>query len=151
LFKPSGSFTEATNLLCKRASKAIFCIRKLLFSENNNILPHIKLFETCVISIILYCIEVWSLNISKDNKIIESKYWNTVKIQIKFTKYLIGVNKVAVNAAVLAELGMYPVSMQALKLSISFWLHVLNSGENSLVSAAYKASLLLPNGFAKKN
>jgi hypothetical protein len=28
---------------------------------------------------------------------------------------------------------------------------VLNSGENSLVSAAYKASLLLPNGFAKKN
>jgi hypothetical protein len=35
LFKPSGSFTEATNLLCKKASKAIFCIRKLLFSENN--------------------------------------------------------------------------------------------------------------------
>jgi hypothetical protein len=27
---------------------------------------------------------------------------------------------------------------------------VLNSGENSLVFAAYKASLLLPNGFAKK-
>jgi len=46
-------------------------------------------------------------------------------------------------------LGMYPVSIQALKLSISFWLHVLNSGENSLVSTAYKASLLLPNGFAK--
>jgi hypothetical protein len=85
--------------------------------------------------------------------ILESKYWNMapVKIQIKFAKFLIGVNKAAVNAAVLAELGMYPVSIQALKLSISFWLHVLNSGENSLVSTAYKASLLLPNGFAKKN
>ena len=37
-----------------------------------------------------------------------------VKIQIKFAKFLIGVNKAAVNAAVLAELGMYPVSIQAL-------------------------------------
>jgi hypothetical protein len=44
---------------------------------------------------------------------------------------------------------MYPVSIQALKLSISFWLHMLNSGENSLVSTAYKSSLLLPNGFDK--
>jgi hypothetical protein len=35
-----------------------------------------------------------------------------VKIQIKFAKFLIGVNKAAVNAAVLAELGMYPVSIQ---------------------------------------
>jgi len=61
-----------------------------------------------------------------------------VKTQIKFAKFLIGVNK----AAVLAELGMYPVSIQALKLSISFWLHMLNTGENSLVSTAYKASLL---------
>ena len=52
-----------------------------------------------------------------------------VKIHIKFAKNLIGVNKAAVNAAVLAELGMYPVSIQALKLSISFWLHVLNSGK----------------------
>jgi hypothetical protein len=153
LFKPSGSFTEATNLSCKKASKAIFCIRKLLFSENNNIFPHIKLFETCVIPtcILLYCSEVWSLNIIKDNKILESKYWNLapVKTQIKFAKFLIGVNKAAVNAAVLSELGMYPVSIQALKLSISFWLHMLNSGENSLVSTAYKSSLLLPNGFAK--
>ena len=73
-----------------------------------------------------------------------------VKIQIKFANFLIGVNKAAVNAAVLAELGMYAVSIQPLKLSISFWLHVLNSGENSLVSAAYKASLLLPNEIAKK-
>ena len=72
------------------------------YIENNNILPHIKLFETCVIPtctcILLYCSEVWSLNIIKDNKILESKYWNMapVKIQIKFAKFLIGVNKAAV-------------------------------------------------------
>jgi hypothetical protein len=64
-----------------------------------------------------------------------------VKIQIKFAKFLIGVNKAAVNAAVLAELGMNPVSIQALKLSISFWLHILSSGDNSLVSTAYSMFL----------
>ena len=51
-------------------------------------------------------------------------------------------NKAADNAVVLAELGMYPVSIQALKLSIGFWLHVLNSGENSLVTQENKSSVL---------
>jgi parvulin-like peptidyl-prolyl isomerase len=34
IFKPSGSFTEAINQLDKKASKAIFCIRKSVCSEN---------------------------------------------------------------------------------------------------------------------
>jgi hypothetical protein len=68
---------------------------RILNSDNNNILLHIKLFETCVIPILLYCSEVWSLNIIKDNKILESKYWNMapVKIQIKFDKFLVNVDK----------------------------------------------------------
>jgi hypothetical protein len=32
-----------------------------------------------------------------------------VKVQIKFAKALLGVNKQAVNLAVLGELGMYPI------------------------------------------
>jgi hypothetical protein len=53
------------------------------------------IIPTCIL---LYCSEVWSLNIIKDNTILESKYWNMapVKIQIKFDKFLIGVNKAAV-------------------------------------------------------
>lgn len=31
VFKHSGSFTEALRLLCKKVSKAIFCIRKQIF------------------------------------------------------------------------------------------------------------------------
>jgi len=97
LFKPTGSFTEATNLLCKKASKAIFCIRKLLFSESNNILPHIKLFETCVIISFFTTVRSGLLILLKIIKFLSQ---NTVKIQIKFSKFLIGVNKAAVNAAV---------------------------------------------------
>jgi hypothetical protein len=36
---------------------------------------------TCVIPILLYCSEVWSLNIIKDNKILESKYWNMAPVK----------------------------------------------------------------------
>lgn len=41
-----------------------------------------------------------------------------VKLQIKFAKNLLGVNSKAANTAVLAELGMYPIGIQALKSSV---------------------------------
>jgi hypothetical protein len=41
-----------------------------------------------------------------------------VKVQIKFTKTLLGVNKQAVNLAVLGEIGMYPISIHAFKSAI---------------------------------
>jgi hypothetical protein len=46
LFKPSGIFTSAINLLCKEVSKAMFCIRKLLYSDTLNVYPHLKLFDS---------------------------------------------------------------------------------------------------------
>jgi hypothetical protein len=36
IFKPSGSFSFAKNYLSKKASKAMFCIRKTLYSEKLN-------------------------------------------------------------------------------------------------------------------
>lgn len=46
----------------------MFCIRKLLFSDKLNIYPHLKLFESCLKPILLYCSEIWALNmIVKDN------------------------------------------------------------------------------------
>ena len=58
LFKPSGSFTKATELLCKKAKKALFCIYKTLNSDKLNILPNLKLFDSCFKPILLYCSEV---------------------------------------------------------------------------------------------
>jgi hypothetical protein len=61
LFKPSGTFSDAIDYLSKKACKAMFCIRKSLYSNKSNIPIHMKLFEACVKSILLYCSEVWSL------------------------------------------------------------------------------------------
>ena len=151
VFKPSGVFSEAINLLCKKASKAIFCIKKMLISDKINVSAHLKLFESCVSPILLYCSEIWCLNIIKTDKSLESKYLSmqSVKVQIKFAKYLLGVNKAAVNLAVLSELGMYPISIQALKSSVGFWLHILKSKEK-LLGEAYKLSSQLTDGFQNK-
>jgi hypothetical protein len=61
----------------------------------------------------------------KDNdKEFESKYLSKlpVKVQIKFAKALLGVNK----QAVLGELGMYPIFIHALKSAIEYWFHNIN-------------------------
>ena len=76
VFKPSGSFSFAIHYLSKKASiKAMFCIRKTLYSEKLNAFLHLRLFDACVKPILLYCSEIWSLDILiKRNKNFESKY-----------------------------------------------------------------------------
>jgi hypothetical protein len=75
IFKPSGSFSFAINYLSKKASKAMFCIRKTLYSEKLNAISHVKLFDACVKPILLYCSEIWSLDILiLRNLNFESKY-----------------------------------------------------------------------------
>jgi hypothetical protein len=48
---------------------------------------------------------------------VELKYDSFIpnKIQMKYAKYMLGVHKSATNIAVLAELGLYPLSIAALK------------------------------------
>jgi hypothetical protein len=54
---------KATELLCKKAKNALFCIYKTLNSDKLNILPNLKLFDSCVKPILLYCSEVLCRNI----------------------------------------------------------------------------------------
>jgi hypothetical protein len=149
IFKPSGSFTEAINQLAKKFSKAFFCIRKSLCSENMNVVLHMKLFDSCVKPILLYWSEIWAMSlIVKDGIDIETKYdsFHPNRIQIKLAKYILGVHKSAINIAVLGELGLYPLSIQSLKSCINYWLYLVNTQENSLVFYSYKENILLKDG-----
>jgi hypothetical protein len=136
LFKPSGSFSAAVNLSCKKASKAVFSIRRSLFSEYMNTAPQLRLFDSCVKPILLYCSDI----LVKENANFEDRYFSfpPVKVQIKFIKHLLGVNRGAVNLAVFSELGVIPISIDAIKLSVGFWNHLVNSDDVSLIEQAYK-------------
>ena len=84
IFKPSGSFPFAIHYLSKKASKAMFCIRKTLYSEKLNAFLHPRLFDACVKPILLYCSEIWSLDILiKRNLNFESKYDSLFQIEHK--------------------------------------------------------------------
>ena len=72
-----------------------------------------------------------------------------VKVQIKYAKALLGVNKQAVNLAVLGEIGMYPISIHAFKSAIEYWLHILKS-EDILLYKAYETYRSLPDSFATR-
>ena len=153
LFKPSGSFSAAISHLCRKASKAMYSIRRSLFSDKINTLPSIKLFDSCVKPILLYCSEIWCLdNLVTSKCNIEEKHFSCppVKVQIKFIKHLLGVNRSAVNLAVFSELGVVPISVDALKLSVGFWLHLVNSHDSSLVNNAYKVNYTLNLSFSNK-
>ena len=86
---------------------------------------------------LLYCSEIMCLDtLLKDKVTMESRYFlfQPVKVQIKFAKYVLGVNKTAPHLAVLGELGMIPCSVDDIKLCVGFWHHVVNSNLDSLIT-----------------
>jgi hypothetical protein len=72
----------------------------------------------------------------------ESRYFlfQPVKVQIKFAKHILGVNKTAPKA-VLRELDMIPCSVDAIKLCVGLWHHVVNSNPDSLINEMYVSSV----------
>lgn len=88
--------------------------------------------DACVKPIILYCSEIWSLDILiKRNLNFESFVLN--KTEIKFAKYVLGVHKSATNIAVLSELGLFPLLLCNMQATITYWLHLLSVNSNSLI------------------
>ena len=150
LFKPSGTFSHAVNNLTNKAKKAMFSLRSTLTSDRLLVQPKMKLFDSCIKPIALYCSEVWIMDIIKVSKGGIEKRFNSVtpeKMHVKYLKNMLEVDRGAVNSAVLSELGRYPLYISSLKLMIGFWIHIINSNANSLINIAYHANKLIKNGF----
>ena len=131
----------------------MFCIRKTLYSEKLNAFLHLRLFDARVKPILLYCSEIWSLDILiKRNSNFESKYDSFVpnKTQIKFAKFVLVVHKSATNIAVLSELGLFPLSLCTIKATINYWLHLLSANANSLIYHSYQENTLRKDGLCSK-
>jgi hypothetical protein len=59
------------------------------------------------------------------------------KIQIKYVKYILGVDKSATNLAVMSELGLFPLTISAIRAALGFWLHTINMDDTFLVKNAF--------------
>ena len=59
------------------------------------------------------------------------------KIYTRFSKFVLGVHSKASNFAVYIELGQFPLIISVIASVINFWIHTLQSGNESLISQAY--------------
>lgn len=71
------------------------------------------------------------------------KDWEYEKLNLKFCKYLLGVNKRSTNIAVLSELGRMPLFVSHITAMFTFLHGLENSDSNSLVHHALKESISL--------
>ena len=63
------------------------------------------------------------------------------KLHIKFSKYILGVNKRATNFATLSELGRFPLHFDIIKSMIRYWYRLENLDSNfTLLKDAYEES-----------
>ena len=63
------------------------------------------------------------------------------KIYTRFSKYVLGVHSKACNFALHSELGQVPLIIYVIASVINFWLHILQSGYDNLISEAYREHL----------
>ncbi len=133
---PSGGINSGLTDLKDRALKAFFKLRNKMGPLFQYCPPiTIKLFETLVKPILLYCSDFWGiLKMPKNNP-----YEN---IHMKFCKQLLGVQKQTTNIGVLLELGQVPLQLYAIKNAIKNWIRIVrNEKANELVIKSYNLAL----------
>ena len=68
------------------------------------------------------------------------------KVHIKFCKFLLGVNKRAVNLAVKGKLGCFPTGISCMLQAFKYWYHIQSSNNLILLEA-----LAVSETFIKSN
>ena len=125
----TGTMNDGLNDLLKRGKKAFYHLKNQLghtFYKNPALT--IKLFDSLVKPILLYCSDFWGcFNIASTIK-------NPVeKLNTTLCKYILGVKRQTSNIACKLELGRYPLHLDAIKSSIKNWYRINNETENKLL------------------
>ena len=144
-FANTGTFSVAEKNLGLKASRALFSIKQSIFDKDLKPSAILSIFESLVKPIALYGIEIWTAykpcykSKTLDEMFEMSFKSNTEfdKMYTKFCKYVLGVHYKACNFAVFSELGQFPLLVSTITGCLNFWMHILQSGSESLISKAY--------------
>ena len=130
---PYGNFSLAREELKKVGLKALYKLRREMGDNfRENIMLTIKLFDALISPILLYGSEIWGVDCSDQ---IEKDPAELV--QIKFLKWLLGVNKYCSNNACRAETGRFPMKIEAQYRNFKFWLTLTKHPKHKLSQVAY--------------
>ena len=144
----SGSFKETKIMLHNKALKASFKLYKDVKSIDPPVKSLLHLFDHMIKPISIYNSEIWgtlSERKQKKNMDLYDLYqdWEVEKLNMKFCKFILGVNKKSSNIAVLSELGRIPIFYSIIIAMLSYWHRLENISETSLLYCAYLESQLL--------
>ena len=104
----SGRCAYAREILCKKATKIVFTIKRLLSNiDSSAVETRNELFDALVKPVLLYGCEIWrpellSYKTHFDTSTIE-------QVHIKFSKQILNVPWYTENEACRAQLGRYPL------------------------------------------
>ncbi len=156
-FTINGSFNNAINTLDQKARKAMYKVRSTLFKTNVSPKTALHIYDTLVRPIQTYGAEAWGAfvkNVTKMFDIMDDRYQLFdeacfEKTDLKFTKSVLSVHRMASNAAVRGELGRYPTIIYILKQVLKNWFRIVEYDENSLLYDTYLCNLQMV--FENKN
>ena len=118
----NGNFTKAIKSLYDKGSKAIFSLLRKARSLQLPINLQLHLFDKVVTPVILYGCEVWGF---ESCKILD-------KLQLKFCKYILKLNKSTCFNMIYGELGVILISVQAKCRLLIFWAKLVDGTEGKL-------------------
>lgn len=139
-FSASGSFTEAKMHIQQKGLKAYFKFFKAFNDQRPSIKTFLHTFDHTVKSVLLYGAEIWGsfCPTKLKNQHTFYKLCNDISIEkmnIKACKYILGVNRYSTNAAVMSELGRFPLFFSIIISMIKYWYRLENSNDQLLRNA----------------
>ena len=151
VFHKSGNFKIATNELRKKALRASFGLRKHIVKSALSIKSLFILFDSLIKPVFLYGCQVLAphddltkylpKNICRDStgetfltRIARNPY---EKFHLRYLKWCLSVHHKASNIGCWGETGRYALFIDAMKMSIDYFLRVENCESNTLLHAAF--------------
>ena len=154
----NGSFTAAIRSLCDKARKAMIPLYRTMIQFKMPTHKCKQLFNTFIEPILLYNAENLSTLTDKQilkcredsNKLYEiASSAPTTTTQLKFLKFIVGVNRSCPNLAVFGDTGNIPLQLRGYTLMLKYWDRLRDMDDSTLAKKAYLENIAENSNWAK--
>ena len=132
-FSYNGRFCTAKKQLIKQATKAMYGIFRKARRLDLPVDIQLKLFDSLVLPILMYCCEVWGFEKLEDIE----------KVHLTFCKRILCVKNSTPNFMIYGELGRFPLKNKIYSRIINYWKRNIDSKEQKLSVIIYKVLFFL--------
>jgi hypothetical protein len=120
----NGKFTKTQKVIASQGGKCMGYILRLCNNLSLNKETKLAVFDTYVLSVLLYGCEVWGFHPANDIE----------KVHMDFCKRILNVKKTTINVVVLSELGRLPLHIIRKIRIVKYWLKLLETRNCILIS-----------------